>query len=1162
MTSGRSKAPKCYEQLTAGEFVRKDWSLESEEKFIHDMFEITNSACIEVAGSEKCKRLFNPSNLLQLYFRSKQRYSATPKDERIAILDDIARKIFNAVAVCVLDAFERNGEKQQCLSVSETDFVRHFYCPQDLDRDNRIVLSSDSVSEFWDDYRQRLDKLVGVLEEDIKKAKEEYWKIVTKNDFLHITQMYTFPYLYDNQSSQGIILFKYKDSEFDKNPGLTSVPHICRTFLHGIDVFSSQGDIPKNVEPWSIPLLIPKGNRCCKEDNRQEEEESHYSSGLDLPSEVDEKEIKNCTSARFSAEAPHLLRILFDVRNEIHRVLTTYGIETQDYLRERSNADESLVKELITLFMYKGEEKGFRWFYLPRQEEKLKALPEIGEKLYKKAVHFRFIDSGLISYLTDTTNGTKRLGEFIINFRDEHFLIDTGYKVDEQAKVNSGISANDIEALESSYPDVDYNPYYYFKLLDNPQSTVFAIVCLPHSFLDSDLIPDRCRLFIDLDELMSKWRESLQAITTVRTRIRRDAETALRSARQAAIAAIMSRNMSHNIGSHVLDYWSNDIRDDSSGIHGKHEAQMVDYLRSRMAFIASVITQPPFSSGTVSLKRVIDQQVPDLLKGKIAWSEKECIIVTEYDGDANIDIPYGEVGKHALFSIIENVMRNSAKHSDVKIKDGYRILKIQFRVESYNDDLWNIAIEDDALCDVEPEKLQTLIDEKASRIFNPETGEVERELWGFKEMIICAAFLRNTSYEQLQEVQTEPTQEQPKLLEITKTTEGHLCHNIYVLKPKEVLIVSSKDWELTDDERQQLARQGIEIKGLEWVKENLKSEMIRHRFTVLIGNEVTKYFTEWKDCLPCRTICLEDEMQSKLCSTTKNSLSSPHLLINWLYKFWFNRELGRDISNLPQIAVVNSIWDSSVCDGVVVIKDSPDDNSLLERIGETQTIVFEHPGDHDRLSLNSPQIQTMTFFHHDGSPEENVLKALSSSNPEKSKRTRYELIEAALIRILIMDERLWEKYGQGDEWHWLHKKGITLVGPWGEKADEEDEWAEIVHWDVQSLFVADTAIVREQAIDISDYQILFMHQGLIDKDLYVKQAEEAEQKGERIQAIADAFKSKVRWMFIHSGRGYPSFIPDGVKFTAYETLEDLIRPSGSPPDRPFKHTVIQGVMKL
>lgn len=257
------------------------------------------------------------------------------------------------------------------------------------------------------------------------------------------------------------------------------------------------------------------------------------------------------------------------------------------------------------------------------------------------------------------------------------------------------------------------------------------------------------------------------------------------SAINAAKAAIMSRNMSHNLGSHVMYYikqklhsvqkildegvLSNLSEFDLSNVSSIAEliaildklqesgsnkdlempflvglGRFINYLQERQDYIATVATDYIPANSTISFKDFIyDELKPDLrydrhkkagssssetrrqqpknlLMDYIAYSEKyegsDSIRIRfgAFDGtnpkfafengvelkgvydesspefksfrnlrDFNVALPGGVIGRQALFSIMENVIRNAAKHSERR-SDG--LLAIDFDILGYDDE--------------------------------------------------------------------------------------------------------------------------------------------------------------------------------------------------------------------------------------------------------------------------------------------------------------------------------------------------------------------------------------------------------------------------------------------------------------------------------------------
>ena len=223
-------------------------------------------------------------------------------------------------------------------------------------------------------------------------------------------------------------------------------------------------------------------------------------------------------------------------------------------------------------------------------------------------------------------------------------------------------------------------------------------------------------------------------------------ETVLKESLKSAKAAIMSRNMSHNLGSHVMFYVKQklqsvskivdnkvldniipnvipgkitDIQDLEEKLKEAENAELpflvglgrfINYLQERQDYIATIATDYIPARSTISFKDFIyDELKPDLRyrrhhadnpKGEAGWqsgnllldyiaySEDYCssddIVIRfgDFDGEHskddkgkeiadfqnlrkfNVAIPGGVIGRQAIFSIFENIIRNAAKHSE------------------------------------------------------------------------------------------------------------------------------------------------------------------------------------------------------------------------------------------------------------------------------------------------------------------------------------------------------------------------------------------------------------------------------------------------------------------------------------------------------------------
>lgn len=377
---------------------------------------------------------------------------------------------------------------------------------------------------------------------------------------------------------------------------------------------------------------------------------------------------------------------------------------------------------------------------------------------------------------------------------------------------------------------------------------------------------------------------------------------------KSAKAAIMSRNMSHNIGSHVMSYLKQQIgttdaifAEDSKVLSNlipekiapdiintaKIEmpfliglGRFLGYLQERQDFIATIATDFIPSESPVNLKDAIyDELNPDLrfLRHKISddSNQESCCptnILLNYIAKSeglsrenmtsdfkskndirigyikyfrrgysvfgfdsfestdealaemrkiNLCLPGGLIGRQAIFSIIENLIRNAAKHGDrtnssnldftIDVIDGdlvakrkcpqwsTRIQDPQWR-KLYNQasdisDLYIITITDN-LTYSSDDVIKRLRDKALSENYI-EDGVMTISNKGIKEIRISAAWLRGKTDESCYYKYRDETQDGSKrnaplvAIEMAKTTDAysHLRYAFCVKKNKMIAVV-------------------------------------------------------------------------------------------------------------------------------------------------------------------------------------------------------------------------------------------------------------------------------------------------------------------------------------------------------------------------------------
>lgn len=329
----------------------------------------------------------------------------------------------------------------------------------------------------------------------------------------------------------------------------------------------------------------------------------------------------------------------------------------------------------------------------------------------------------------------------------------------------------------------------YFKEIKN----IFYIPTMEKGGLPSINIVLFSKQIID-DAEIAKKLESIQLILSYLSVIVKRTELGqllIKASTQSAIAAIMSRNGSHNIGSHVLAAVGNnynDLPDDQI---------LFKYIQHRMDFIAQIATEfPDWTNPTWFVRDLMrrfylqrhllnyisqsdglgayefqpkkeEYQTNNIIIkiGKKGADGIKYIISPELDrngqheikGDVQIAIPGGIIGHQAFYTIIENIIRNAAKHGwsspkednkhnkpdnleitieiDDKIDRNFIIFRIYDNISKSNDNDSNLV--DD-------------INEKLGKSFvDQETGKLLKSNWGLAEMKISAGFLNRSGINQI-----------------------------------------------------------------------------------------------------------------------------------------------------------------------------------------------------------------------------------------------------------------------------------------------------------------------------------------------------------------------------------------------------------------------------
>jgi hypothetical protein len=602
---------------------------------------------------------------------------------------------------------------------------------------------------------------------------------------------------------------------------------------------------------------------------------------------------------------------------------------------------------------------------------------------------------------------------------------------------------------------------------------------------------------------------------------------------QVGATALMGRNLSHNIGSHVLYWLSQDEREET-------RQRFLRYIQVRMELIAGFATCMPLSPSTFSLSNLIrDFGSNTPLLERICKSEGIGSVDVEYMGDEQtVSIPGGDIGTHALFSIIENCIRDSGKHALLADPETADLMLSVIAAD--HGDLVQVTVFDNrsnydkAILDLE-EILANL------RVAD-ETGRLIPGGWGVKERFICASFLRGIRLEQIEfpelgrldnlSLGCYAPEDEPRILAI-RNVEGNLSWTFYLLKPeRDVLLISdNKDYRDLYASRQDLA-----IQDIGWLKENIdEPRAVRHRFIVFdpLSLPDLKWLASERVKLPERMFIITqvegDSPYPWLAPLATDDVQNLSVLL--LQRRWVEYLLRCKGLVMPTVILAEASKTEEMLAQEPKIYMVPQQFEpwLRSKFEEKDweglpVVVFRRHTPPPPLwkeqgvrGSRNPQRPFHLEFHDDGgSLRPLIAKEFITDDIEKLTLLGYRLIEAALIRVLIVDERIDAS---------MSKNKIKLHTK-----------KELLHWKGIDVHGIEYSVGNPPGPDVlfgwleeGYYDIVLLHQGVADK---IRKLPD----GMTTDLLCSELQARARQVVIHSGRMDMAQLPPQVKFLSFSNL--------------------------
>lgn len=620
-------------------------------------------------------------------------------------------------------------------------------------------------------------------------------------------------------------------------------------------------------------------------------------------------------------------------------------------------------------------------------------------------------------------------------------------------------------------------------------------------------------------------------------------EIKLQSVR-AAISQVMARNMSHNIGSHVLNNLTDgtilskitnyecksyqpypafkDLKEESKIIH--QLAIYNNYVKCRMDYLSDITFGTPVMHTN---KKVYDELYKDfdkvrLLLDHISGLSKNFQFQINFklnnkpltaDNDILIALPNDLLGSQAFYNIIENVIRNTAKHNQKK--SATTTFTVNFK--EITEDLKKVAdkelwYEVEIYDDVKISKINNLVNAQNNKlnqsVLNEKTNQLRNSSLGLLEMEASAAYLRKLDITSIEE-ETFHVEDDKKIsnkhdkLNILKAfnKNGGLGYRFFVSKPTEFLFVG--EFDLIDYQKKELSKNGIWIRTKDEFTKELKAGVVfNHQFLLSTSNGIEKF----KTYLPIRYIPIDKN--SRIVELLKSG--SFENIEHWIWKEWFNKNKG----SFECINVMTSYDDE--------LYNQPNRYNIA--ISHHDTTIESCKNDFGK-NINAFDVLSSNALNKlpsiNGKELVDYIDQLKEDNVPNSI-TKFKLFEAYTNTVAVIDERI-QRYSN-EKYLELENKEInsyTNVLIPNEIELASDNYTKAITKKIETF--------AEKAIEESKCKFLVVHYSILER-MYGS-------RDKRIDETLIKWSEKTR-VIITSGRGKPPELPS--KHVCYVNLSPIL----------------------
>lgn len=646
---------------------------------------------------------------------------------------------------------------------------------------------------------------------------------------------------------------------------------------------------------------------------------------------------------------------------------------------------------------------------------------------------------------------------------------------------------------------------------------------------------------------------------------RNDIETA---AVRAAISQVMARNMSHNIGSHVLSKFKDEKEICDVCITGNKDTQFAgeanfyagsdylnkgthliayfnEYLKNRMDFLADIATTDPVMETPMYLFR-------DILKGfdknrillnrisGVSTDRKFKIIVLDKNGnginilnhsdDPLLSIPNEILGAQAFYILMENIIRNIYKHGNPD-KD----IEIKIEVKDYEKDasFYELSIYDniakaniDAAVTNRNAAFNDSVLDKSKKALRPNN-------LGTIEMDVCAAYLRCLPIISIEDeqynLQDDNKTDIPRLIYAYKhqvsDTEFSLGYKLCISKPKEILVVTNDNstFSINDcKDEKELAKAGIKV-----VTKDELDKIYNHQilYSLLNSKELESIIANKQAMLPKRIVYSNEHISFDSAEKFIESVWEQYAL-----EHFFKDNVTYCVKNSSRLLCVNSSANN------IQLQTECNVPNCFSVYVDNHNEKWNENGRHSYYDMACSHSK--------------ISKLITRIFQSKKIKTIAEYLEIINTKIIIIDERIQQNISNENRKYNANNINTPLTEyfekqklfiPKQSNCDlNEVSFGTLAESDCENDETVSSAIcryIKGQLTGTEQPDFVIIHLGILEKMLPSGKDKKQKDIDDLIKCL---FNNERKRLVVTSGRGKPNNLPDDIPFVPLALVQNAV----------------------